>query len=238
MPNGTKVEPFKPKQPQIPGVPADSGVKKAAPPKPSDSPPSTPPPQASSRQIPPSWVGLAAGFVVTVVGIAWWAHSSSVKPAAASAAVEEPPAVAPEPANPEENLPVGPGPIATTGELAKPWSAKRFVFRNPLNSEQTNALAVRLPGGALWGISLREPYGTCELEYVTDLEKLRSEYDFRAQHPMVVNPCNRTVYDLARYGGGPNGLVRGEIVRGVAVRPPIAIEVEARGNHIVAVRME
>jgi hypothetical protein len=238
MPNETKVGPFKPEQPQIPGVPADSGTKKAAPPKPSGVPPPLPPPEASSRPISPLWVGLATGFVVTVVGIAWWAHTPSVQPAAAPAAVEEPAPPTPRPANPEANLPLGPGPIATVGELTKPWSSKRFVFRDPLNSEQTKALAVRLPGGGLWGISLREPYGTCELEYATDLEKIRSQYDFRAQHPMVVNPCNRTVYDLERYGAGPNGLVRGEIVRGAGVRPPIAIEIEARGNQIVAVRME
>jgi hypothetical protein len=240
MPDETKIEPFKPQQPQIPGVPADAGPKKSPAPKSSVPPSARMPPHASSREISPLWVGLATGFVVIVVGIAWWAHGSSVKPAAASSSVEDtrPLATATEAVKPQENLPLGPGPIATVAELAKPWSSKRFIFRNPVTSERTQALAVRLPGGALWGISLREPYGTCELEYITDLEKLRSQYEFPARHPMVANPCNGTVYDLARYSAGPSGLVRGEIVRGTAVRPPIGIDVETRGSQIVALQIE
>jgi hypothetical protein len=55
---------------------------------------------------------------------------------------------------------------------------------------------------------------------------------------MVVDPCNHAVYDLEKYGPGPNGVVRGAIVSGAGVRPPLAIEMKARGNQIVAVQIE
>jgi len=135
---------------------------------------------------------------------------------------------------------MGPGTIATTDQFAKPWSAKRFLFRGPASTEEIPALVVRLPNGDFWGLSLREPFGTCELEYVTDLEKLKSEYNYSSDHPMVANPCSHAVYDLARYGGGaPNGgLVRGDIVSGAGVRPPLAIEIVVEGKQVRAVRME
>jgi hypothetical protein len=238
MPTETKVNPFKPPQPQIPGVPGEEAAKKDSAAGPPNVAPVAPPVQPGSRQIPPLWVGLATGFVVVVIAAAWWTHKSSGKRTDAPAPVPETATVTTELTKPRETLPMGPGPIATAGELAKPWSSKRFNFRNPGGLEQMPALAVRLPGGAFWGISLREPFGTCQLEYVTDLDTLRSQYNLRTEHPMVVNACSRTVYDLARYAGGPNGLVRGEIVRGRGARPPIAIEIEARGNQIVAVRLE
>jgi hypothetical protein len=56
---------------------------------------------------------------------------------------------------------------------------------------------------------------------------------------MVVNSCSHTVYDLLRYGGpSDGGLVRGEVVQGTAIRPPMAIEVRVAGKQLVAVRME
>ena len=99
-------------------------------------------------------------------------------------------------------------------------------------------MIVHLPGGTYWGFSLREPYGTCEMEWVTDLQKLETEYKYRAKHAMVADLCNHSVFDLTRYGSGPNGLVRGEIKQGAAVRPPIAIEIETKGKHLLATRIE
>jgi hypothetical protein len=130
--------------------------------------------------------------------------------------------------------------VATTEELAKTWSSKRFLFRDPVTSEAVPAMVVRLPRGEYWGISLREPFGTCELEYVTDLQRLQTEYRFRADHPMVINPCNRSVYDLLRYGGGSGNdeLVRGVIVQGTGIRPPMAIEIRTENTKVLAVRME
>jgi hypothetical protein len=122
--------------------------------------------------------------------------------------------------------------------LAKPWAARKFNFKDQLTGELTPAMVVHLPNGAYWSFSLNAPFGTCKLEYVADLGKLERNYGYKSDHPMVVDPCSRAVYDLSRYGAGPNGLVRGEIVQGAGVRPPVAIEVRVDGNNIVAVRTE
>jgi len=144
-----------------------------------------------------------------------------------------------DPVKPAPTLPVGPGPVGTTAELAKAWAGKRFLFRDPVTSEPVPAMIVHLPDGSYWAFSLREPFGTCDLAYVTELEQLRTDYNFPASHPMVVNTCNRTVYDLLRYGGSSDGgLVRGEVVEGLGIRPPMAIEVRVEGQQLVAVRME
>ena len=55
---------------------------------------------------------------------------------------------------------------------------------------------------------------------------------------MIVDPCNHAVYDLEKYGAGPNGVVRGAIVYGAGVRPPLAIEMKAKGSQIVAIQIE
>ena len=99
-------------------------------------------------------------------------------------------------------------------------------------------MVVHLPEGGYWAFSLEEPYGRCELEFVTDVAKLRKEYGYPASHPMVGDPCTHTVYDLLRYGSAPAGLVRGEVVRGTAIRPPLAIEVRVEGHRVVAARTE
>lgn len=243
MPTGSKFDPFKPQQPQIPGVPA-----KAQPAQTSstravtDTATGTAPQQTAAISPAGSWpnwlrIGAAAAIVIVILGVAWWVRVSSAKPA------EQPPSVPAHdvesaPVEPAKPLPRGPGEIATESDLQQVWSSQRFLFQSPVTGETFPALAVRLPGGALWGISLRETFGRCELEYVTNLDTLRSKYRLRATHPMVADPCTGTVYDLAQYANGPNGLVRGQVVRGTADRPPLAIEVEQRGNSIVAVRME
>ena len=99
-------------------------------------------------------------------------------------------------------------------------------------------MLVRLPGGTLWAFSLREPYGSCELEYVTNLKQLHDQYGFTAAYPMVGDPCNRTLFDLTQYGNGPGGFVRGEVAQGSGWRPPMAIELRTKGDEIIAARME
>jgi hypothetical protein len=99
-------------------------------------------------------------------------------------------------------------------------------------------MVVRLPGGVFWAISMREPFGTCELEYVTNVQKLEADYQLAADHPMVADPCSHAVYDLTRYSPGPNGVVRGATAKGESIRPPIAIEVRVRGKEVVATRIE
>lgn len=243
MPTGPKFDPFKPQQPHIPGVPAkaqstQNSSSRHAP----DHSSATASRQTASIPAAGNWpnwlrIGVAAAAVISILGVAWWVRVSSAK------APEQPSGVAVRDAKsasmkPVKPLPKGPGEIATDNDLKQAWSSQRFLFRNVATSEVFPALVVRLPGGGLWGISLREPSGRCELEYVTDVHALRSRYGLRTTHPMVADPCSGTVYDLSQYANGPNGLVRGEVVRGMASRPPLAIEIDQHGNSIVAVRME
>lgn len=238
MPDGKKFDPFKPQQPAIPGV--SPGAPK---PQPDAVPQDEYIPAPHERGFPPTNYFILAGVAafLIIAGLIYWGHSSSAKtnpPPAVTADLSQPAAI--NATQPEQSLALGPGVIATTEDLAKPWSAKRFLFRGVGSAQLEPALVVRLPHGDYWGFSLREPFGTCELEYVTDLGKLQTEYNFRATHPMVVNPCSHTVYDLLRYGGGSSNdeLVRGLIVQGNGVRPPMAIEIRAEGKQIVAVRGE
>lgn len=239
MPGVKKIDPFKPAQPNIPGV--SPSVKQAEPLE-SDMPPQPHASEPTDTEVRVPWSAVAVVVgILTIGGLVYWARGSSSKPSQASPEAAAPPtAVAPETPRPSEKLPVGPGPIAMTDDLTKAWSAKRFLFRDPLATEPVPALVVRLPGGAYWGLSLREPFGTCELDYVTDLQKLQSDYNFLASHPMIVNPCSHAVYDLMRYSSGASdsGLVRGEIVSGTGVRPPMAIEIRVEGKLVRATRME
>jgi hypothetical protein len=232
-----KNDPFKPQQPRIPGV--SNGPVESAP----VSEPVAPPRMrvriaGLPLQMPPTWIMLALGGALFLgIVVSWWTRGSSTSESATSPAVAVVARPA-EPPKPAENLPVGPGPVASADELTKPWSSRRFMFRNSLTSETVPAIVIHLPSGTNWAISLREPYGNCTLEYLDDLGKIQSEYGYRAEHPMVGDPCNRSLFDLTKYGPGPNGLVRGQIIQGVAVRPPMAIEIRTKGKEFVAVRME
>jgi len=193
----------------------------------------------STPQMPPLWMILSATSVMALCLFAvWWMRGTPAKENAAKIEAPAPVSAPDQPAPPAEKLPVGPGEIATTSELAKEWSAKKLIFRDPLTSREVPAMVVHLPGGAFWGFSLIEPYGSCEMELITDIQKIRVEYGYRASHPMVGDPCNRAVFDLTLYGSGPAGLVRGAIAQGAAVRPPLAIEVQVQGKEILAKKME
>ena len=134
--------------------------------------------------------------------------------------------------------------IASLGELAQPWSSKRFFFRNVAASKYVPALIVRLPGPAsqsssYWAFSLEVPFDRCQFEYVDDLGKLSSDYNFQAAHPMVVNPCSQTVFDPLQLKQIPGNIfVRGAIVHGYDPRPPYGIELKIVGNQIRALAME
>lgn len=134
--------------------------------------------------------------------------------------------------------------IATTAELAQPWASKKFFFRNRLTGENVPALIVHLPGPAsqassYWAFGLQVPFGRCQLEFISDPEKLQNDYGFRATHPMVGDPCSRAVFDPLKLATGPGNVwVRGAVAQGSAIRPPFGIEVQVRGNEILATRME
>jgi hypothetical protein len=232
MPDDEKPDPFKPQQPQIPGVSNAPAAKSAK-----------VHPDTTARVIQPSrsgklvWPGVALAVVLVIaLGIAKWSGGTNAPATAAS--LDEGASVAPERAKPAVSLPMGPGPIATTEELAKTWSSREFEFRNAGIGETVPAIVVHLPGNVYWAFSLREPYGNCTLEYVTDFQRLKSEYNYTSDTPVVADPCNHAIFDLTKYGPGPNGLVRGQIVQGEGIRPPIAIEVRVKDKDIIAVRSE
>jgi serine/threonine protein kinase len=134
--------------------------------------------------------------------------------------------------------------IATVSELARLWSSKGFVFPSLAQSKYVPALIVRLPGPAsqsssYWAFSLEVPFSRCQFVYVDNLAKLSSDYGFDATHPMVVNPCSRSIFNPLQHKELPgNILVRGAIVKGSDLRPPFGIELKVSGNVIRAVAME
>jgi hypothetical protein len=221
MPDEAKeTKKFQAVQPAIPGVPTRDSAKSAS---------------AAKRQPSYLWAVGGGAILVLVIALVWWAHG--VTRAAHSAPVATAPATVAQPAaQPVETLPVAPGVIATTSQMKDPWSARKFVYRYS-NGDTFPALLVHLHGDTYWAFSLREPYGTCQLEFAS-VEKLQTYYGLNAKYPMVGDPCTRTVFDLTQYSSGPNGLVRGAVVSGTAPRPPLAIEVEVKGDEIIASRSE
>ena len=255
MPENKTLDPFKPAQPRIPGVADHShSDHEEAPQQTAETPEELPVPEIggtpdfqseiTAENLKFVWVGITlVGALATIFFL--YGHGQKNAPAIPAPSTESAPAVPkplierqPEVAGSNKNWPVAPGMVATATQLAKPWSAKEFYFRDQLTQRQVPAMVVRLPGGALWAFSMREPYGTCDLEYVTDLRRLQQDYDFTASHPMVADPCNKSVFDLTKYGNAPSGLVRGEVAQGPAFRPPLAIEVRSEKNQIIAVRTE
>lgn len=215
--------------------------------RPVAAPQQTAAPEDHSRQMIAIAVCLIACALVAGMAIAWKLHQMSQASIAAASATAGPVAAAagdvPDiPGSNQSKIaangPVAPGVVATAAELEKPWASKAFTYRDPVNGEEIPALVVHLPRGGYWGISMIEPFGSCQLEYVTNLDRLRTVYDFQADHPMVGDPCNHAVFDLMQYGDISTAEVRGAIVHGMGVRPPLAIEIEQHGSQILAVKME
>lgn len=229
-----------PQTPKKPGSlePAPPKILGVPPPRPKKKPAATPAEQpAWMRQPLYVWAAGGAAVLILLIAVTWWL-SASKSPTQPLLVEAVPASVAkPVPVASVTNPPVAPGEIATTEELSQPWAAKKFNFRNS-STKSSPAMIVHLPDGAYWAFSLLEPFGNCQLEYITDGEKLRSEYNFPAEHPMVADPCTHTVFDLTKYGSGPSGVVRGDIVAGPGLRPPLAIELQVTGTKIFAVRAE
>jgi hypothetical protein len=106
-------------------------------------------------------------------------------------------------------------------------------------------MVIRLPDsapdqpGSYWAFSLQPLFGHCQLEYITDLQKLSSDYRFQAKHPMVGDPCSRAVFDPLQMADLPSGdWARGAIVKGYAFRPPLGIEIRITSDQLVAANME
>ena len=218
---------LKAEMPQIPGV---SGSRKSAP-----------------NPMLPLIVGLMMIGIILLFAVHWLSRSKPLEPARAEQApqLEIPPAP-PDPASllphATESDPV----IANVTDLSKPWTSADFFVRNRLTGENIPATIVRLPSGSAtlptgyWAFSRKPPYGSCVLEYVADLNRLRDEYGFpRANHPLVGNPCSRTLYDPLKTSNLPGDIwMRGAIVQGSDIRPPYGVEIKIQGKQILAMRSE
>ena len=214
---------LKPAMPRVPGVvtPAPQAAERSA-----------PEPNATTR-----WVlGIAVLVVVGGLVAAYFA----VKPSRGPSRDDRFAAVGGGSSKP---APAVKGAI-TLQELAEPWSSKTFQFHS-LTGSPVSALIIRLPAKAsdqtqsYWAFSLTEAYGSCPLEYITDLNRLSSEYGFQAKHPMVANSCKRALYDPLQMASMPTGAwARGAIVYGSALRPPMAIDIRIEGGQIIPVQME
>jgi hypothetical protein len=135
--------------------------------------------------------------------------------------------------------------VATVQELAEPWSSKTFIFHRPETKENISSIVIRLPDsardqpGSYWAFSLQTPFGHCQLEYITDLQKLSHDYRFQAKHPMVGDPCSRAVFDPLQMADLPSGdWARGAIVKGYGFRPPLGIEIRIESDRVVAAKIE
>jgi hypothetical protein len=189
-------------------------------------------------------IALVLAAVLCAGGITLWlAHrrhtevraSASSEPTAAEPAISDPPqAKASDAADA----------VATVDELAKPWSSKKFNFINPKTHESVPAMIIRLPstgtrGESYWAFSMNTPFSNCQLRFVTDLTELSQRYAYSSAHPMVVSTCEGTLYDPLKMATLPDGSwVRGEIVRGGGIRPPLAIQIQVHGNNLLADRGE
>ena len=224
---------FQPEMPRIPGV--SDGTRHANPELVNSN---------ENRSALMSRIGITAGALL-VIGLAillWSKYKSHSSPhASADPEIAEQTTSAPPPvfSVPAPSAHDGPSLAATVEQLAKPWSSKKFNFVKPITHENIDAIVVRLPTGELWAFSLQAPYGNCKLEYVTDVSAIASTYRFHATHPMVVNPCDSTVFDPLKVGTIDGSTwARGQIVQGTSLRPPFAIEVKVHGHSIMAEGIE
>jgi hypothetical protein len=196
-------------------------------------------------------VRLVGGLIFVLV-IVFFSARALLRPKHAEMSVAEPPpkidvpSPAPDPAAAMPHASSEAPGIATTAELAQPWSSKQFFIRNGLTGENVPALLIRLPAtsassqSAYWAFTLNAPFGNCQLEYVTDIKKLKADYGYKAaRHPMVGNPCSRTLFDPLKLTSLPGDVwVRGAIVQGSDLRPPLGVELKIQGKSVEAVRME
>ena len=186
-------------------------------------------------------IGGVAALILLGAIIFWMLRPKprgASNPSSDSDVAEQAASMSPTP-NPVAEVHEGPTVAATVEELSKPWSAKKFIFINPVTQEKIDAMVIRLPGGEYWAFSLQAPFGRCELEYVTDLTVLSVQYRYKASHPMVVSPCESTIFDLLKVGPlEGNTWARGEIVQGGSLRPPISIDVKVSGRSVVADSIE
>jgi hypothetical protein len=218
---------LKAEMPQIPGV---AGPRKSAP-----------------NPMLPMIIGLVVIGIVLLFAVRWLSRNKPIEPARAEQAPQlEIPSPPPDPASLLPHATESDPAIANVADLSKPWASADFFVRNRLTGENIPATIVRLPSGSpslptgYWAFSRKAPYGSCQLEYIADLNRLRNDYGFaRANHPLVGNPCSRTLYDPLKTSNLPGDVwMRGAIVQGSDIRPPLGVEIKVQGKQILAMRSE
>jgi hypothetical protein len=226
-----KIERFKAEMPQIPGVIAGGPSRK----------------RSSVNPAIPLGIGIAAVLLVALLGARLISHPKPAEPVAVAAPPQiEVPAPAADPNALLPHATAAAPEVATVSEMSKPWSSKSFFFVNHLTGENVPAMLIRLPQGSAnsaegyWAYEVNVPFGNCRFEYITDVAHLASDYGFKgAHHPMVGNPCSRSVFDPTKMSEIPgNFWVRGTLVQGSDVRPPLGIELKVQNKNIQALRME
>jgi hypothetical protein len=221
---------FKPEMPRIPGVSAGA------------------PNRAASKKPNLAVLGALAAALLVAAAAAHFAirprHADA--PAAAETPQLQVPTPAPDPTASYPRATEAEPTVATVDEMTSPWSHKDFFFQDRLTGENLPALLLRLPSGSAtqptgyWSFVMRTAYGTCNLEFISDLNRLHRDYGFRAaQHAMIGDPCSRTVFDPEKMTMLPGNIwVRGAIVQGAGVRPPLGIELRIKDKKILAIRHE
>ncbi len=225
---------FRPQDPHIPGVTdnpkREKEIKKAAAQAAKRTQSSAP----SALASPALWIailGVAAVGAAAWYGVHWWnyqrsLHEAENPPVAAGVTDLKTPTVVAT-----QDLPFGPGVVAQTSDLTETWSSKKFIFRAPQTADNIPAIVIKLPSNIYWGVELREPFGTCRLEYA-DVARLDSEYHFTAEHPMIADPCSHAVFDLTKFGPGaewPGTRRDGEWRGGASAGVAIQMTVEGEG---------
>jgi hypothetical protein len=206
----------------------------------------TGPRKPTSNPMLPLVIGLVVIGIILLFAVRWLSRSKPEPSRAEQAPQIEIPPPPPDPASLLPHATEADPVIANIGDLSKPWSSADFFVRNRLTGENIPATIVRLPSGSpnlptgYWAFSRKAPYGSCQLEYIADLSRLRGDYGFaRANHPLVGNPCSRTLYDPLKTSNLPGDVwMRGAIVQGSDIRPPLGVEIKIQGKQILAIRSE
>jgi hypothetical protein len=220
---------FKAEMPQIPGVsPAVTGPKR----------------RPSSF---PLLAGVLIAGIVFFLAARWFSRPHPTQHDRVQPTPQiEVPAPPPDPASLLPHVNKASPEVTEIATLSKPWSSVDFYIHDLTTDENVLATIIRLPTGSpnsltsYYGFSRKAPSGTCQLEYITDLDKLRNDYGYRpATHPLVGNPCTHTLYDsLKTTNLTDNVWIRGAIVQGSDVRPPLGVELALHNNQILAIRTE
>ena len=208
---------------------------------------SSPPPRRSNPLL-PLIVGIVVLGLLLLLALRWFSRSS--KPTETARVEPAPQIEVPSPPpDPSASLPHADAAnpvIAQVADLSKPWSSADFFIHNTITGENVPATIVRLSTGSpnapsgYWAFVRKAPYGNCQFEYVTDLDRLLKDYGYRhALHPLVGNPCSGTLFDPLRTVNLPGNIwIRGAIVQGGDIRPPLGVEIKIQGKQILAIRTE